>query len=55
MSPMLSSELVRALPRERQLEAAAVNRAARLVSARRLQRRAEVASRRARLALLAVR
>ncbi len=46
--------VVHALQRERLAEAAAYNRAARLVSARRWQRRAEVAAHRARLARLAV-
>ena len=46
--------LVHALQRERLAEAEAHNRVARLVSARRWQRRAEVAAHRARLARLAV-
>ncbi len=50
----LFHELTRVMQRERQAEAAAYNRAARLVSARRWQRRAEVAAHRARLARLAV-
>ena len=43
------------LAAERQAQAAAHNRAARLRTARRLQRRAETATRRAQLARLAVR
>ena len=43
------------LAAERQAQAAAHNRAARLRTARRLQRRAETAARRAQLARLAVR
>jgi hypothetical protein len=54
MSTLLSYDLARQVARERQAEAAASNRAARLVSARRWQRRAEVAAYRARLARLAV-
>lgn len=55
MYSMLSCDLARQAGQERQAEAAAANRASRLVAARRWQRRAEVASRRARLARLAVR
>ena len=54
MYSLLSSEVARGLAHERQAEAAAAARAARLVAARRWQRRAEVASHRARLARLAV-
>ena len=54
MYSLLSNEVARGLTAERQAEAAAHQRAARLVAARRWQRRAEVASRRARLARLAV-
>ena len=54
MHSVLSHEVARVLQRERQAEAAAYNRAARLVSARRWAKRAEVAAHRARLARLAV-
>jgi hypothetical protein len=54
MHSVLSHDVARVMQRERQAEAAAHNRAARLVSARRWQRRAEVAAHRARLARLAV-
>ena len=54
MHSVLSHEVARVVVRERQAEAAAAGRAARLVSARRWQRRAEVAAHRARLARLAV-
>lgn len=49
-----AEQLVAVLAHERQAEAAAYNRAARLRTARRLQRRAETATRRAQLARLAV-
>ena len=55
MHSVLSHEVARVVQRERQAEAAAYNRAARLVSARRWAKRAEVAAYRARLARLAVR
>lgn len=55
MLHVLSEELVSAVARERQAQAEAHNRAARLRTARRLQRRAEVAARRAELASAAVR
>jgi hypothetical protein len=55
MNTALSEQLVRTLVRERQQQAAALNRAARLRSARRWQQRAESTARRARLARLAVR
>ncbi|MCU1589083.1 MAG: hypothetical protein JWP11_339 [Frankiales bacterium] len=55
MHTLLSHDLARQVARERQAEAAAYSRAARLVSVRRWQRRAEVATHRARLARLAVR
>ncbi|MCW2725895.1 MAG: hypothetical protein JWN35_2816 [Frankiales bacterium] len=55
MYTVLASELATVIARERQAEAAAQNRAARLITARRLQRRAEVATHRARLARLAIR
>ena len=54
MHSVLSHEVVRVLVQERQLEAAAAGRAARVVAARRWQRRAEQAASRARLARLAV-
>lgn len=54
MHSLLSCELARQVQRERQAEATASNRAARLRSARRWQRRAEEATYRARLARLAV-
>jgi hypothetical protein len=54
MSSLHNYDLARQVFRERQAEAVAYRRAAQLVSARRWQRRAEVASRRARLARLAV-
>jgi hypothetical protein len=54
MHNVLSHEVARLVAHERQAEAAASSRAARLVSARRWQRRAEVAAHRARLARLAV-
>ena len=54
MSTLLSYDLARQVARERHAEAAASNRAARLRSARRWQRRAEEAAHRARLARLAV-
>lgn len=52
---LLSEQHLAAMLAERRAAAAAYNRAARLRTARRLQRRAEAASRRARLAWLAVR
>jgi hypothetical protein len=55
MNSLLSYDLARQVERERQLEAATANRAVRLRSARRWQRRAEAATYRARLARLAVR
>ena len=55
MSSLLSYDLARQVARERQLEAASSNRAARLVAVRRWQRRAEVANRQVRLARLAIR
>ena len=55
MNTALSEQLVRTLVRERQQQAAADNRAARLRSARRWQQRAESTARWARLARLAVR
>jgi len=55
MHSLLSYDLARQVERERQAEAVARNRAVRLRSARRWQRRAEVAVYRARLARLAVR
>jgi len=55
MNSSLSLDLVNQVARERQAEAAAHSRAARLVAARRWQRRAEVAARRASLARLAIR
>ena len=54
MNSVLSHEVVRALVVERQREAAAAGRAARVVSARRWQRRAELAASRDRLARLAI-
>jgi hypothetical protein len=51
----LHYDLARQVARERQLEAAAANRAAHLVAVRRWQRRAEQANRQVRLARLAVR
>lgn len=54
MNVLLSHELSRLAAQERQSEAAASVRAARLRAARRWQRRAEVASHRARLARLAI-
>ena len=54
MHNVLSHEIARQVMLERQAEAAVRNRASRLVSARRWQRRAEVAAHRARLARLAV-
>ncbi|MDT7571682.1 MAG: hypothetical protein QOE05_1856 [Actinomycetota bacterium] len=54
MNTLLSYDLARQVERERQAEAVARNRAARLRSARRWQRRAEVAAYQARLARLAV-
>jgi hypothetical protein len=55
MNTLLSEQLVHALVRERQQQAATQNRVARLRSARRWQLRAESTARRARLARLAVR
>jgi len=55
MSTVLSADLVTQVVQERQTEAAAHALAVRLVAARRWQRRAEVAARRARLARTAVR
>jgi len=55
MYSTLSHDLARQVAHERQAEAAASNRAARLVAVRRWQRRAEVANRQVRLARLAVR
>lgn len=55
MNTALSEQLAYTLVRERQQQAAAINRAARLRSARRWQQRAESTARRARLARLAVR
>ncbi len=55
MTPVLAHELARTYMRERQQESAALQRAARLRSARRWQRRAEQATGRAQLARLAVR
>ena len=55
MNSVLSYDLARQVARERQAEAAASNRAARLVAVKRWQRRAEVANRQVRLARLAVR
>lgn len=55
MYSVLSHDLARQVARDRQAEAAAANRAARLVSVKRWQRRAEVANHRVRLARLAVR
>jgi hypothetical protein len=55
MNSLLSYDLACQVTRERQKEAAAANRAVRLRSVRRWQRRAEVAAYRARLARLAVR
>jgi hypothetical protein len=54
MHSLLSYDLARQVERERQAEAVARNRAGRLRSARRWQRRAEEANYRARLARLAV-
>jgi hypothetical protein len=54
MYSAMTSEVARVQLRDRQVEAAAAGRAARLVAARRWQRRAEVATYRARLARLAV-
>src|SRR3954464_16085062 len=54
MNALLSYDLARQVERERQLEAVARSRAARLRSARRWQRRAEEAAYQARLARLAV-
>jgi hypothetical protein len=50
---VLSEQHVAALVADRRADAAAYNRAARLRTARRLQKRAEAAGRRARLAWLA--
>ncbi len=55
MYSVLSYDLACQVARERQAEAAASNRAARLVAVRRWQRRAEQANHRVRLARLAVR
>jgi hypothetical protein len=56
MSAVLyAGEQLRSDERERHLRAAAASRAERLVAARRWQRRAEAAARRARLARAAVR
>ena len=55
MFTQLSPEVAAELNRQRRSDATAAGRAARLVSARRWQRRAEQADRRARLARLAVR
>jgi hypothetical protein len=55
MHTALAADLACQVARERQAEAAAHNRAARLVAARRWQRRAEEAARRASLARRAVR
>jgi hypothetical protein len=55
MQLVLAEDLARSLVRERQAEAASVNRAARLLTARRLERRAAAAGRRARAARDAVR
>ena len=55
MNSLLSYDLARQVERERQAEAIARNRAVHLRSARRVQRRAEGATYRARLARLAVR
>ena len=55
MTLVLAHELARTYARERQQEAAALNRAARIRAARRWQRRAEQATVRAQLARLAVR
>jgi hypothetical protein len=51
---VLPEQYLAAVAAERRAEAAAHNRGARLRAARRLQRRAEAAARRARLAWLAV-
>lgn len=53
MQNLLDHELARSYDREHRRHAAHVNRAARLAAARRWQRRAEAASRQARLALAA--
>ncbi len=55
MSLVLAQELAHSLVRERRTEAAHAARAARVVSARRWQRRAELAGLRARAARAAVR
>jgi hypothetical protein len=55
MQLILADDLARTLVRERQAEAASVNRAARVLAARRLERRAAAAGRRARAARAAVR
>ena len=55
MYSSLSYDLARQVVSDRQAEAAAYNRAARLVAVKRWQRRAEVANRQVRLARLAVR
>lgn len=55
MQLVLAEDLARSLVSERQRWAAADNRAARLVTARRLERRAAAATRRARAARDAVR
>lgn len=55
MYSVLSPDLPRQVARERLAEASAASLAARVVSARRWQRRAEAASARARLARLAIR
>ena len=55
MQLVLAEDLARSLVSERQTWAAADNRAARLVTARRLERRAAAAGRRARAARAAVR
>ena len=54
MHVVLTEQSARLLVQERQQQAAQHNRAARLVSARRWDKRAEVAAHRARLARLAV-
>ena len=54
MIHILTSTQHEILARERQAQAAAHNRAARLRTAQRLQRRAEVAVRRAQLARMAI-
>jgi hypothetical protein len=55
MNTALAEQLAGTIVRERQQQAAAANRAARLRTARRWQQRAESTARRARLARLAVR